>query len=217
MTLYVAVKTLLLQRDRHLATELTLRQAQINVLRSQTNPHFLFNTLNLLASEIGHNPDNARDIVYDLADLLRDSMRAAEREFTTLDEELRLVRLYLSLQQKRFPERLSYQVDVDDFCLSIPVPSLLLQPIIENVIKHVVARSSENTVITIRTSVHNENLEIVVSDTGPQTESRHWHPGGGLRIVDETLRLHYREQAALRLASSDKGGQVTVSLPLVRP
>ncbi|MEM1144101.1 MAG: histidine kinase [Pseudomonadota bacterium] len=215
VTLYVVVKTQLIQRDHYLAAQVTLRQAQINLLRSQTNPHFLFNTLNLLASEISRSPSNAQEIVYDLADLLRDSMRAAEREFTTLKEELRLVTLYLTLQKKRFPDRLEFEIDASEDCQGLSLPALLLQPIVENVIKHVVAKSSRSTHLSVRARAAGQNLMISVSDTGPMVGGS-LRATGGLRIVEETLALHYQGRAVLQLKSSPDGGEVTVTLPIER-
>lgn len=213
ITLYVAVKTLILQRDHHLATQINLRQAQLNMLRSQSNPHFLFNTLNLLASEIKRDPANAQDIVYDLADLLRESMRAAEREFTSLDEELRLVTLYLAIQEKRFPERLAFNLEVEKRCERMIVPSLLLQPVIENVIKHVVSHSTGKTSLTVWARVKNGSLSIGVEDSGPQIDSGTIKQGEGLRILRETLALHYGKKANAIFESTRDGGRVTISLP----
>jgi hypothetical protein len=213
ITLYVAVKTLILQRDHHLATQINLRQAQLNMLRSQSNPHFLFNTLNLLASEIKRDPATAQDIVYDLADLLRESMRAAEREFISLDEELRLATLYLAIQEKRFPERLAFKLDVEKRCQRLIVPSLLLQPLIENVIKHVVSHSNAKTLLNIWARVENGSLSIGVQDNGPQIDIRAIKQGEGLRILRETLALHYRKKASVTFESTRDGGRVTISLP----
>jgi len=213
ITLYVAVKTLILQRDHHLAMQINLRQAQLNMLRSQSNPHFLFNTLNLLASEIKRDPATAQDIVYDLADLLRESMRAAEREFTRLDEELRLVTLYVAIQKKRFPERLAINLDIEKRCERLIVPSLLLQPVIENVIKHVVSHSTGKTSLTVWARVENGSLSIGVEDNGPQIDSGTIKQGEGLRILRETLALHYRKKANVIFESTRDGSRVTISLP----
>ncbi|MEO0437534.1 MAG: histidine kinase [Pseudomonadota bacterium] len=213
ISLFVVAKTLLVQRDRHLAMELTLRQAQINTLRSQSNPHFLFNTLNLLASEIGRNPASAEEMVYDLADLLRDSMRAAEREFSTLEEELRLVRLYLTLQKKRFPDRLEYQINAETDSLPAKLPSLLLQPIVENVVKHVVAKSSAVTQLRITSFRKEGRLTVEVRDNGPPVTALNNTATGGLRIVEETLALHYLGEASLQLQSDVEGACVTIVLP----
>lgn len=172
VTLFVAAKTILLQRERHLVTELTLRQAKINLLRSQSNPHFLFNTLNLLASEIPRHPETAREIVYDLADLLRDSMRATEQAMVPVSEEVRLVELYLGLQKKRFAERFAFSIQVADECAAIQLPPLLLQPLVENVIKHVVATSSRQTTLDLTVARDKDQLVISIRDNGPALTSR---------------------------------------------
>ena len=213
ITLFVLAKTLILQRERHLATQINLRQAQLNLLRSQSNPHFLFNTLNLLASEIKRNPATAQDIVYDLADLLRESMRAAEREFIRLDEELRLASLYLEIQQKRFPERLDFNLDIEERCRRLIVPSLLLQPVIENVIKHVVSRSSSTTSLHLEAREEEDSLVIRVQDNGQRIDTDSLKPGEGLRILHETLALHYRKRANVAFESTADGFQVTITLP----
>ena len=213
ITLYVALKTLILQRDHHLATQINLRQAQLNMLRSQSNPHFLFNTLNLLASEIKRDPVTAQDIVYDLADLLRESMRAAEREFISLEEELRLATLYLAIQEKRFPERLAFNLDIEKRCERLIVPSLLLQPVIENVIKHVVSHSNGKTLLNLWARVENGFLSIGVQDNGPQIDTGTVKQGEGLRILRETLALHYRKNANVIFESTRDGSRVTISLP----
>lgn len=213
LTLYVLVKNLIVQRELHLATQLNLRQAKINVLRAQTNPHFLFNTLNLLASEIKRDPDVAQDIVYDLADLLRDSMRAADRKFVRLDEELQLVKLYLTLQKKRFPERLAFDICVEGDCGQRLVPSLLLQPVVENVIKHVVAHTTAMTSVRIGATTDGHSMILRVDDNGPRIDTRSLEPKEGLRIVRETLALHYHGQATLTFESTDHGGRVIITIP----
>lgn len=213
ITLFVLAKTLILQRERHLATQINLRQARLNTLRSQSNPHFLFNTLNLLASEIKRNPATAQDIVYDLADLLRESMRAAEREFISLDEELRLASLYLEIQQKRFPERLNFNLDIEERCRRLIVPSLLLQPVIENVIKHVVSQSSSKTSLHLGAREGEDSLVICVQDNGQRIDTDSLKPGEGLRILRETLRLHYRKRANVAFESTADGFRVTITLP----
>ncbi len=214
IALFVLAKTYILQRERHMATQLNLRQAQLNVLRSQSNPHFLFNTLNLLASEIKRDPATAQDIVYDLADLLRESMRAGEHEFISLGEELRLATLYLTLQKKRFPERFEFNVNIEDSCRHLLVPSLILQPVVENVIKHVVAHSNSMTSMHLLARVENDSLLMQVRDNGPQFDASSLKPKEGLRLVRETLALHYHGQASMVFESAEDGGWLTITIPL---
>ncbi len=214
VTLYVVVKTLMIQREQYLAAQLYLRQAQVNLLRSQSNPHFLFNTLNLLASEISRNPENAREIIFDLSDLLRESMQAAEREFISLQEEVRLARLYLVLQQKRFPERLKFEILVEDNVRHAQVPSLLLQPIVENVVKHVVSHSAEMTSLRLEATASDTSLFICVKDSGREKMASKVAPSGGLRIVRETLELHYQKAAQMRINSDQGGTQISITIPL---
>jgi hypothetical protein len=214
VTLYVAIKTLILQRERYHAMKHNLRQSQMSALLSQTNPHFLFNTLNLLASEISRDPTNAREIVYDLSDLLRENIQAAEREFIRLEEEVRLATLYLTLQKKRFPERVEFEIDVDDDCLALPVPSLLLQPVVENVVKHVVAHSNDMTSLRLWAHRRADSLLVGVQNSGSDGTPVPITPKGGLRIVRETLSLHYHGRADMAVNSTSDGTQVTISVPI---
>jgi sensor histidine kinase YesM len=215
ITLYVAVKTFLVQREQHFNTQLNLRQARINLLRSQSNPHFLFNTLNLLASEIKRDPDTAREIVYDLADLLRESMKAADAEFITVREEVRLATLYLGLQQKRFPDRLEFDVQVAADCEAIPIPALLLQPIVENAVKHVVANATDVTTVLVDVRLVGNELVLKVKDNGPRVDHGAVQRGSGFRIVSETLSSHYPGRGRMTFTSSNAGGEVIVRLPQV--
>jgi signal transduction histidine kinase len=213
VALFVSVKSFLLQRERNFQAQLNLRQAEINVLRSQSNPHFLFNTLNLLASEIGRNPNAARETVYDLADLLRDSMKAAEKQNVSVREELALVALYLRLQQKRFPDRLTYAIDCDEDCGDSEIPALLLQPIVENAVKHVVAPNTGETHIDVAVAMQSDKISIEVRDTGPMIDLRAIAEGGGLRIVRKTLALQYPNQHDISFSSTQEGGIVTLRIP----
>jgi len=213
VTLYVAVKTFLAQREQHFSTQLTLRQARINLLRSQSNPHFLFNTLNLLASEIGRDPDTAKEIVYDLSDLLRESMRAADLEFIAVREELRLAALYLGLQQKRFPDRMQFDIQVAPECELLQIPALLLQPVVENAVKHVVADSTKETRISIDVQLREQELVLKVLDTGPRVDHGAVQRGGGFRILGETLASHYPGAGRMTFTSSEAGGEVAIRLP----
>ena len=212
-TLFVAIKTFLFQREINFSTISILQQAKINLLRSQSNPHFLFNTLNLLASEISRNPSNAKEIVYDLADLLRESMKTAEQQFIRVSEEVRLVDLYLKLQQKRFPNRLDYTISVPECCAHLEIPALLLQPIVENVVKHVVAAQQQPTVVSISVYRQGEQLVLAVRDNGLKKEPASLKEGNGLRIVRETLELQYHGKAQMVFGFSGEGGLVTITLP----
>jgi two-component system LytT family sensor kinase len=211
--LVVAATTIFAQRESNHAMVLNLRQAQVNLLRSQSNPHFLFNTLNLLASEIGRSPESAQEIVYDLADLLRESMKAGERSRITIAEEMHLATLYLQLQQKRFPDRFSFSVEVEPELSQQVIPSLLLQPGVENVIKHVVARTREQVHLTLTASREGKEVVLTVADTGGGLGVSPVKPGDGLRILRDTLELYYPGVHVMTFDRSENGATLCIRLP----
>jgi hypothetical protein len=213
MLIFVAAITINAQRERNHAMALNLRQAQVNLLRAQSNPHFLFNTLNLLATEIGRSAETAREIVYDLADLLRESMKAGERAHISIAEEMRLATLYLQLQQKRFPSRFSFEVNVDPDVSGQQIPALLLQPGVENAIKHGVARTKAHIHLTLAAERADNDVLLTVADTGGLTGAASSGPGDGLRILGETLELYYPAQHSMKFDCSEAGATLSVRIP----
>jgi hypothetical protein len=198
-------------------------EAELRALRAQTNPHFLFNALTTIGYLIQMSPSRALEKLLQLTELLRRVLRS-EGELTTLGQELELVRLYLDLERARFEERLRFTIDVPAELHHVPVPSLLLQPIVENAIKHGIAPAAEGGSVEVRAGVEaapgptgTRMLSVAVRNTG-----RAWSPpagpasGIGLRSVEKRLRHHYGEAASLR-CETDGGTVVTVRLPAAPP
>jgi signal transduction histidine kinase len=213
LAMYLAVVRILKQQERAFATEASLREAELQVLRSQSNPHFLFNTLNLIASEIPRDPDNAREIVFDLADLLRSTIKVAEKKLTTVAEEMELVRLYLKLQQQRFSDRLEFSMEIAPETKNLEIPALLLQPVVENSVKWAVAPYAARARIHIECRLQDDGLMIVVSDTGPGFDDAQVVEGHGLRILRRTLELNYPGRWHLSSSPTDDGGVLSLRLP----
>jgi hypothetical protein len=198
-------------------------EAELRALRAQTNPHFLFNALTTIGYLIQMSPARALEKLLQLTELLRRVLRS-EGELTTLGQELELVRLYLDLERARFEERLRFTIDVPAELQHVPVPSLLLQPIVENAIKHGIAPAAAGGSVEVRAVVDAapgptgaRMLSVAVRNTG-----RAWRPpagpasGIGLRSVERRLRHHYGEAASLR-CETDGGTVVTVRLPAAPP
>lgn len=215
VSVYLTVLNTLEQKERLYKTELVLNRSELNVLRAQSNPHFLFNTLNLLISEISSDPRNAKEIVYDLADLLRSTVKIAQQTFTTVSHELKLAELYLKLQQKRFKDRLSYEIILADSQKDFQIPVLILQPVVENSIKHAVAPFTLSAKITITVNSTPKQLTITVADTAPPFDDANITEGEGFRIIRKTLELHYPGRYSINLESTEKGGVFTLQLPAV--
>lgn len=143
-------------------------RAELAVLRAKVDPHFLYNALHTATSLVRHNPAAAEQALEHLATLLRyvlDPARGA-RELVPLDEELQFVELYLAIERTRLGERLQVVMDIDDEARDMPVPSLSLQPLVENAIRHGLAPRPRGGTITVRALVRAQQLELSVSDDG---------------------------------------------------
>ena len=214
IVVYVAVLWMLRQQQLNFATVDRLREAQLNVLKSQSNPHFLFNTLNLITAEISTDPDSARETVFDLADLLRSNFKLAEQRLVKLSEELRLLSLYLRLQQRRFKERLTVSFEIDPRTEDIQIPSLLLQPVIENTIKWAVAPYAGPASVEVVAERRGDRFSIVIKDSGPAFDDGSIVEGDGFRILRRTLDLQYPDDYRLSLSSTAEGGVFSLDLPI---
>jgi len=196
------------------------QEAQLRALRYQINPHFLFNTLNSLSSLIlAQKTDVAEQMLMNLSTFFRATLSADPTADVPLAEEIKLQRLYLDIEQIRFPQRLSVEIDVPDNLLADRVPILILQPIIENAVKYGVAKSKKP--VTIRVSAYEEagRLHLKVKDDGdaPLLEVDDAGTGVGIRNVCERLNARYGTRAGC-LAGPDPDGGFTVHLymPVIR-
>lgn len=194
---------------RRLATE-----AELRALRAQLNPHFLFNALTTIGYLMEAAPSRALDALMRLTSLLRGVLRRSATELSTLGEEIDLVAAYLDLEKARFEERLTVVVDVPLAQRSSIVPTLILQPIVENAIKHGLSQRLAGGSVRIRATADRGRLAITVEDSGggfvvTPTPT----PGLGLRHVTDRLRALYGTDARLDIRSSEFGTVVTMELP----
>jgi LytS/YehU family sensor histidine kinase len=209
--------------DRHaamLARE--AQEAQLRALRYQINPHFLFNTLNSLSSLIlSQKTDVAERMLMNLSTFFRATLSADPTADVSLEEEIKLQRLYLDIEQIRFPDRLTVEVDVPDALQTARVPVLLLQPVVENAVKYGVARSRRH--VTVRITAYEEagRLHIKVKDDGEvpaeALEPGEGSTGVGLRNVCDRLVARYGNRAGcLHGPDPDGGYTVHVYMPVVK-
>lgn len=227
---YCAVVGILLAlrfHNRYLAGELqlerverSLTESRLNALRLHLEPHFLFNALNAITSEVAENPMLARDMIADLGALLRRSLDTKESAEISLAQELALLEHYLSIQRVRFGARIEIRIDVDPKLLSAEVPSMLLQPLVENAIRHGIEGRLSGGRIAVRARRTGDSLELLVIDDGPGMP-RDWRMessgGHGLRVTAERLTALYPQagEECLTIGRSDGGGtEVTIRIPL---
>lgn len=191
--------------------------AELRALRYQINPHFLFNTLNSLSALVlaGRNAA-AEQMIVTLSTFFRSSLAGDPAADVPLADEIAMQRLYLAIEQVRFPERLRIEIDLPPALAGVPVPGLILQPLVENAIKHGVARSRVPVTVAIRARAAGDRLEIVVEDDA--MPSAGLSTGGtalGLRNVCERLTARFGARALCRAGPRDGGGfEVTLSLPM---
>jgi sensor histidine kinase YesM len=190
-----------------------LQQAQLQALRSQVNPHFLFNTLHSIAELIHENPRLAEQMLLKLGELLRKSLHTPALE-VRLREELDFIRDYLAIEQMRLGDRLALVWNIDPAAEDASVPSLILQPIIENAIQHGIGRSRHGGRIEITAARDSDLIRLEVRDNGPGL-SRDSDPSGtGIGIENTRARLDrlYGSRASFRL-TNDHGLVVSMTLP----
>ncbi len=199
-------------RESQLETELA--RAQLETLRLQIQPHFLFNTLHSVAALVRRKSnDRALEMLIGLSELLRSTLDRSERSLVPLSEDLDFVRRYIELQRARFADRLSADIDVADDCLEQPVPNFLLQPLVENAIRHGIARRAAPGHLVIRARLEEHRLRIEIADNGvglPEGFESNGHQGLGLSNTRSRLHQLYGERASLAVRNRLTGGVVAV-------
>jgi len=194
---------------------LVAQVAQFHTLRSQLNPHFLFNCLNSLRELIAEDPDRAQKVVTELAELLRYTLQADRVETVPLGEEMRAVERYLSLEKVRFEGRLRLRFEIAPEVLSAGVPPMLIQTLAENGLKHGIAKLPEGGELAISARLRDGHLEIHVTNPGSMITSDS-STSVGLANARERLRLVYGDAASLKLREErDKFVEAAVTIPLV--
>jgi two-component system, LytTR family, sensor kinase len=205
-----------LEEQKHL-----LMQARLAALTSQINPHFLFNTLNSVSSLIRTNPDQARVMVLRLSKVLRRLLRKHEN-FTALRDELSFIEDYLAIEVVRFGEKLRFARDVEDDTLDMLVPSMLLQPLVENCIKHGLSSKIEGGTIRIRTHRTGMRLHLLVEDDGvgipPEKLATVLDQGIGVSNVNERLKVLFGDDYRMWIDSQPGNGtRIQIELPELQP
>lgn len=215
VTIWKNIRTeLQLEEQRRL-----LVQARLDALTAQINPHFLFNTLNSIASLVRTDPETARQVIFRLSNILRRLLQKHEN-FTPLSDELAFIDDYLAIEVIRFGEdKLKIVKEIEEQTLSLMVPSMLLQPIVENAIRHGLAPRVEGGVISLRSSRENGRLLLEVRDNGvgisPRQLEQVHQQGIGMSNVRERLRVLYGSEFTFQIESPAEGGTaICIGVPL---
>lgn len=201
------------RNEKKLETQqMLLNEARLSALQRQINPHFLFNTLNSVASLIRTNPDQARKVVYQLSNILRRLLRKQEN-LCPLREELSFIDDYLAIEMVRFGDKLKFVKEIEPDSLDSPVPSMLLQPIIENSIRHGLSSKVDGGMIRVRSRVTDGRLYVTVEDDGvgiPETKlATLFEQGIGVSNVNERLKVLFGEEYRMWIDSRLGEGTTT--------
>lgn len=211
---------------RALRAEGLLAESRLMSLQAQLNPHFLFNTLNTITQLVYDNPKGAEEMITSLSELLRAVLAAQNRREVTLDEEIELLESYLSIQKVRFADRLNISYDIEPSAANIAVPTLLLQPLAENAIKHGITPDRSPGTVFVRAKSKGQNrLCIEISDTGgrsagdPDDAGRklEFREGVGLANTRARLETLYPGKHVFALERAAEGGVlIRIEIPLRR-
>jgi len=191
-----------------------LAEARLSSLESRIHPHFLFNTLNSIASLIPDDPQRAEDIVERLASLLRFSLNANHRSLAPLSQEIKIVHDYLEIEKTRFGARLRYEIDLPASLGSASVPPLALQSLVENCVKHVVTKRQQGAEIRVSASSASGRILLEVIDDGPGFSLETISPDHGLANLAARLQLLFGGEGYLEVIQRENRNCVRLSFPM---
>lgn len=204
-----------LQKQEQEKSELTIknREMQISLLKSQINPHFLFNTLNSISTLVHSSKDQARKLITQLSDVFRYALDAHGEQMVSLSKEIEFLENYVRIQQVRFGDRLCFERDIDPTCLSIRVPPMILQPLVENSIKYGIGPKPEGGTVALTVRRSGSIVFFEVKDNGLGTKANPVMDGSssgiGMSNTDMRLKSYFGPQSKLRVRSNENGYAVS--------
>lgn len=180
-----------------------IKEIELNKIKSQLNPHFMFNALNSIRALIAENPDKARDAVSALSNILRSTLVLEQNKLIPFTEELKIVSDYLELEKIRFEERLTYSLHADACARDYQVPPLLLQTLVENGIKHGISKLTTGGKIELQTVCKDSGMEIIISNSGNYSSEQKSETGLGLRNINDRLENAFGKSAYFSIRNTE--------------
>lgn len=201
-----------------LKLEASMREMELNNLKSQLNPHFIFNALNSIRALVDENPTKSKQAINQLSNILRNSLTSDKRGLTKFDDELKIVRDYLGLESMRFEERLKTEFDIDTSSREFLIPPMMIQTLVENGIKHGISKLTAGGVIQIKTEVRHDRLKIQIRNSGQYVNGVRKNSGGlGLENTRQRLKLIYGANASFRILTENDNFVLTeIEIPHLR-
>jgi two-component system, LytTR family, sensor kinase len=199
---------------RAMATEKLAREAELSRLRQQLQPHFLFNSLNSISALAGSKPEEARRMIHQLSDFFRGTLKKDDQQLVPLSEELEHLTLYLEIEKVRFGHRLKTDIQSQEGALAMKLPSLLLQPVVENAIKFGLYDTTGETVIKIHASADNSYLRVSVENPfDPSLAQPRRGTGFGLDSIQRRLYLLFARNDLLTTSKKENRFTTTIKIP----
>jgi two-component system, LytTR family, sensor kinase len=211
--LFVSLTNLSEKKAKEARLESLIKETELKMLRSQINPHFLFNSLNSVSSLTITDPEKARDMIFKLSEFMRYALSKKDEQPVSFRSELENLRLYLDIEKVRFGERLSTRENIEEKCLEIKMPVMLLQPLYENAVKHGVYESTESVQITTEAKIIDGYIEITISNNYDPGPSSRKGTGTGLLNVSRRLELYYGNKSSIKAMKENSVYTVTLYIP----
>jgi len=210
-----------LQREEKEKTELILKntEMQISLLKSQINPHFLFNTLNSISTLMHSSKEQARRVITQLSDIFRYALDSHSGKMVKLTEEVDFIDSYIRIQQVRFGDRLKFEKDIDPSCVGLSIPPMILQPLVENAVKYGIAPKEEGGTIHLVVRHQRSGVYFEVSDDGLGSNAKKVMDGSssgvGMKNTDMRLKSYYGPTAGLVAKATASGYTVSFTIPVL--
>ena len=211
--LFISLTNLSEKNAKEARLESLVKETELKMLRSQINPHFLFNSLNSISSLTVTDPEKARMMVVKLSDFMRYALSRKDEQPVSLQSELDNLRLYLDIEKVRFGDKLTTEESIETNCLDFKLPVMLLQPLYENAVKHGVYESTETVRIITEAKIIGGYIEIIIKNNYDSAPSLRKGTGTGLLNVSRRLELFYGNKASIKTTKENNIYTVTLYIP----
>lgn len=193
----------------NLKWQASINEIELNKLKSQLNPHFMFNAMNSIRALVDENPNKSKEAITQLSNILRNTLQMGKNKLISFDEELKIVNDYLALETIRYEERLKTLIEIDSQSNQFFVPPLMIQTLVENGIKHGISKLTEGGIVELKTEVKNNTLFIYIRNSGQIKENTDSDTGFGIKNTLQRLQLLYGKDASLKMMNENKNRVLT--------
>ncbi len=202
---------------QQLKMQASLKEAELNKLKSQLNPHFMFNAMNSIRALIDENPQKAKQAVTQLSNILRQTLTLEKNKLISFDDEMTLVKDYLALEKIRFEERLNYSLQIDEVSSQYKIPPMLLQTLVENAIKHGISKLTEGGIVSITTKqdAESKKLRVVICNSGEYIPEEKLQSGYGIQNTKDRLRFVFADGASFLIVNENHLVKTEIVIPLL--